>query len=102
MTDNSAVLSKSPDVVSRKIDEESILVPIRQTGSDVQCIYTLDGVASRIWDLIDGERTASEIADLIVSEYDVTIEQARIDIGEFVDGLVETGCASWAAPTLGE
>jgi hypothetical protein len=98
MTDTSAVLSKSPDVVARKIDEENILVPIRQSAGDLRCIYTTSGVASSVWDLIDGKRPIGEIVDAIVREYDVSAEQARADIDGFVADLVDTGCAVWVSP----
>jgi hypothetical protein len=101
MTDESAVLSKSPDVVSREIDEDRILIPIRQRAGDLRSVYTTEGVASSIWDLIDGERTIDEIAQLISAEYDVAPERARADLHDFAADLVETGCATWV-PTRAE
>jgi len=71
---------KDPNIVSRKIANEVILVPIRQNVGDLESIYTLNEVAARIWGLIDGERKVSEIKDKISEEFEVTPEEAEKDI----------------------
>ncbi|GAG05978.1 unnamed protein product, partial [marine sediment metagenome] len=48
------VLRKNPDMVTRVIDDETILLPIYKTSDEINCIYTLNKVASRVWELIDG------------------------------------------------
>lgn len=93
MTDKPQVaLRKSGNIVSRQIDSEVILVPIRQKIGDLQCIYTTNDIGSFIWELIDGNRTFQDILDVIVSEYDVAPDEARADLEEFINHLVETGC----------
>ena len=80
---------KNPSFVSRKIAEEYILVPIQQKASDIDCIYTLNEVGGRIWDLVDGERTVEQIRDTIVQEYEVCVEEAVTDIIELFQQLSE-------------
>ena len=41
---------KDPNIVSRKIAGEVILVPIRKNVGDLESIYTLNEVAARIWE----------------------------------------------------
>ncbi len=49
---------KDPNIVSREIDDEVILVPIKKKLADVNAIYLLqDDVSCRIWALIDGKRS---------------------------------------------
>jgi len=78
-------------VVSRKIAGEFILVPIRQKAGDVESIYTLDEVAARIWELIDGQRRVHDIRDQIVAEFEVGPEEAETDLVGFLRQLESVG-----------
>ena len=78
---------KSPDIVSRKIADEYILVPIRHNVGDLESIYTLNEVAARIWELIDGKRNMGEIRDMIVEEFEVSPEEAEKDLSELLQKL---------------
>lgn len=78
---------KNPDIVSRKIADEVILVPIRRTVADLESIYTLNEVAAKIWELIDGRRTTSQIRDSIVEEFEVDIPEAEEDLIQFLQEL---------------
>ena len=79
--------AKSDSVVSRNVAGEFILVPIRQRGEDVDCIYTLNEVGARIWELIDGRRTLAGIRAGIIEEYDVVPEEAEKDMLELLRQL---------------
>ena len=61
------LFQKHSSIVSRRIADEVILVPIRRRLGEVECLYTLNEVGARIWELIDGTRRVEEIRDLIVS-----------------------------------
>ena len=78
---------KSPDLVFRQIGDEFVLVPIRHDVADMEAIYTLGGVGARIWELLDGERDGNAVLAQIVQEYDVSPEQARADLVEFLEQL---------------
>lgn len=78
---------KNPDMVFRKIADEYILVPIRHNVGDLESIYTLNEVAARTWELIDGKRTAGQIRDIIVDEFDVAAEEAEKDLIEHLQQL---------------
>ena len=79
--------SKDPNIVSRKIAGEYILVPIRQSAGDLDSIYTMNAVGGRIWELLDGQRSVSDLKDIIVEEFDVSLEEAEEDIKTFLDQL---------------
>ncbi|MBU0880866.1 MAG: PqqD family protein [Candidatus Omnitrophica bacterium] len=85
------VYSKNPDVVFRKIADECILVPIKNRVGDMECIYTLSEVAARIWELIDGRKSSSEINRDILNEYDVSPENAERDLRELFMQLEDAG-----------
>lgn len=81
------VYKKSDSVVSRKIADEFILVPIKQNVGDLESIYTLNEVAARIWELIDGKIKVREIKDKIVEEFKVTPEEAEKDLLDHLQQL---------------
>ncbi|MEA3560589.1 MAG: PqqD family protein [Candidatus Omnitrophota bacterium] len=80
---------KDPDIVSRKIADEYILVPIRHNVGDLESIYTLNEVSARIWELIDGKRNIGKIKDMIVEEFEVSPEEAEKDISKLLQKLEE-------------
>ena len=83
---------KDPDVPTRVIDDEVILVPIRQKLADVGAIYLLrDDVSARLWELIDGRRKVRDIKDIICNEFEVNSEKAESDLIEFFKQLEKTG-----------
>jgi len=81
------VYKKSDSIVSRKIADEFVLVPIRQNVGNLENIYTLNDVAARIWELIDGKRSIGEIKKKICQEFEATPEAAEKDIREFLSKL---------------
>jgi len=87
----SEIYQKDPSIVSRKIADEVILVPIRQHVGDLESIFTLNETAATAWVLIDGQHSLAEISEQIVSEYEVSLEQAQSDVLELVQELVQIG-----------
>ena len=81
------VYKKSDSIVSRKIGDEFILVPIRQDVGDLESIYTLNETAALIWELIDGKTEAGKIKERIVEEFDVEPEEAEKDLIEHLQQL---------------
>jgi CTP synthase (UTP-ammonia lyase) len=81
------IYKKSDSIVSRKIADEFILVPIRQNVGDLESISTLNEVAARIWELINGKKKVREIKDKIVEEFEVTPQQAEKDLIEYLKQL---------------
>ncbi len=82
---------KDPSIVHRNIAGEAILVPIRRNVADMESIYTLDEVGAFTWELIDGQRTVSDIKVAILNEYDVAPEVAEADLMEFLGQLQAIG-----------
>lgn len=79
---------KSTDIVTRRIGEEMVLVPIRKRVGDMEHIFTLNGVGARIWELWDGVRTPDAIAAVLAAEFDVDAPTAASDVHAFIDDLV--------------
>lgn len=85
------VYQKDSNIVSRKIADEYILVPIRQNVGDTDSIYTLNKVGARVWELINGETSIGEIKGIIVDEFEVDQKVAEKDLIEFFKELVDMG-----------
>lgn len=83
------ILCKNQDVVTRLIDNETILMPIYNTTEDIKCIYTLDDVGTKIWRLIDGERTVMQIKRMLLEKFEVTHEKLDKDLSKFLKELEE-------------
>jgi hypothetical protein len=81
------VYAKNPNVVTRKVAGEMVLVPISQGVNDLNEIYTMDKVGARIWELLDGMVTVEHIRNTITTQYKVTPAQAEADILEFLAEL---------------
>ena len=74
----------------RAIKDEGGLVVI-PTKSEVK---VLNPVGSRIYAMLDGSNSIETIVDMVVSEFEVVDEQARVDVETFLaelsaDGLLE-------------
>ena len=77
-------------VVSRRIANETILVPVASNVGDLDAIYTLSDVGSEVWALLRAPVSVQQIADVLCAEYDVRPDVAMKDVHEFLDKLVAT------------
>jgi hypothetical protein len=78
---------KDQNLVTRSIAGETIIVPVRSGVSDLEHIYVLNAVGSRVWGLLDEQTPVSQIVDTICAEYEVSPEQAERDIDELLHSL---------------
>jgi hypothetical protein len=56
----------------------------------------LSGTAGRIWALLETPQTLSELCVALADEYQVTADEVRADVQEFVAGLAERGALALA------
>jgi len=89
MEDLQKKYKRNENFVYRKIENETILVPIKDNVGDMGSIYNLNEVAAFIWERLDGEKRLLDIRDLILDEFQVSPEQAQADLREFVSQLKE-------------
>ncbi len=83
------VLRKNPDMITRVIGDETILLPIYRTSDEIDCIYTLNKAASRVWEMFDGKRTLDKIKKELLNEFDTTPGEVGEKIGKLVKDLKE-------------
>lgn len=82
---------RDSNIVARRIAGEAVLVPVRSQVAELDSIFTLNDMGSLVWDLLDGERTVSQIAEVICASYEVTAEEATRDLLEFLAELESAG-----------
>ncbi len=82
-------LRKNPNMVTRVIDDETILLPIYKTSDEINCIYTLNKVASRVWEMFDGKRALAEIKKQLLKEFDTTPKEINKKLQKLLKDLKE-------------
>jgi len=80
---------RNRDVVSRQIEGELVVVPIRRGVGDLNSLYTLNPVGSVLWDFLTEGHTLPEMVQRVCDEFEVTTNQAKADIQEFLGSLLE-------------
>ena len=78
---------RNEDFVYRKIENETILVPIKNNVGDMGCIYNLNEVGAFVWENLDGEKTLDDLKNMVTEEFDVSIHGAETDLCEFINDL---------------
>jgi hypothetical protein len=89
MTNLQHIYRKNPNMVSREILGETILVPVRHNVGDLECLYTLNETGAFAWNLFDGENSVEFVRRRIVDEYDVSEKEAQSDLVELIAQLIE-------------
>ena len=85
---------RNDNFVFRKIGDEMILVPIKDNVGDMGYIYNLNELGAFIWQHLDGSNRLVEIKKMILEEFEVSTQEAEVDLCEFVDDLKEIGAIS--------
>ena len=53
--------------------------------------FTLDEVGTRIWEVLQTEKTIQETFELLLAEYEVESEELRSDLVSFLSELLQSG-----------
>ncbi|MDB4980218.1 MAG: hypothetical protein JWM82_970 [Myxococcales bacterium] len=92
-------LRKADGFVSRSIGDDTIIVPVRGGVGDLEAIFTLNPVASTVWELIDGKTTVDGLADAVTRHYEIDQATAAADIAELVALLAARGLVATTGAT---
>jgi len=83
--------------VTRRIAGETLIMPVAGRVADLESIYVLNEVGSRIWQLVGSPTTAGRIAEVVASEFDVSAERAAGDVATFLGALDARGLIRYVA-----
>ena len=81
-----ASLSIPPQVMSRLVDDETVLLDLKSG-----MYFGLDGVGKRIWESVSEGKSLGETAATIAAEYEVEEARAQSDVIEFASELIDRG-----------
>ena len=76
----------------RKIAGMWVVLPLGARTLDFTGVLTLNETGRMLWELLAEGSNRPELAEALVSEYDIPIEQAQADVNEFLESLVSAGC----------
>jgi hypothetical protein len=82
---------RSETVVSRVIAGETLIVPISKGVGDLASIYSLNPVATTIWDTISRPRSKAEIVQVIAREFEAESAQIERDVEAFLVEMDSVG-----------
>lgn len=82
---------RSDAVVSRVIAGETLIVPISKGVGDLASIYSLNPVATTIWEAISHPRSKSEILQEIAREFETENTQLERDVEAFLVEMESVG-----------
>lgn len=77
-----ALPTPSPDVVSRRLGDEIVLVHLKTNR-----IFSLSPTGARLWELLSEGRSRPEIEQQLQHEYDVSQETVSAEIDSLVTTL---------------
>ena len=85
----SSIPSHSQKVVVRRINDESLLIPLASDIADMDSLYRLNETGAFIWEAIDGKRNIKEITAMVAEEFDVDPGEAEKDLLFFIAEVQE-------------
>jgi hypothetical protein len=80
------ILSVAPGVISRESNGELVVV-LPEQGKFV----VLNGTGAEVFQLLDGQRSLSEIAVVLSERYEVPLEQTQTDVLALAQKLLDRG-----------
>jgi hypothetical protein len=88
-----STISISPDVMVRKVGEESVLLDLK-----TERYLGLDDVSARFWDLLTGGGSIQSAYETLLTEFEVDPERLRKDLDDFVQELIQFGLVEQSQP----
>lgn len=85
-----AIAVHAPAVISRRMDDEAILIHPAQGK-----VRVLNAVGATIWEMIDGQRDLATLAQAVAAKYGIPQSQAEADVSAFCEDLVGRGVLAW-------
>lgn len=83
----SDVFRHADNIVTRKVMDETLLVPIAGDLASMENLYALNTTGAFIWQALDGSRSLEDIRGLLVAEYAAPVEVLEADLLELVEEL---------------
>jgi len=82
---------RSGNVVSRVVADEAIVVPIRRGAAEMDSIFTFNDSGTALWNMVEANRSSTEMSEYLQREYGLSAEQAMADTQAFLADLAAAG-----------
>lgn len=77
------------EFVIRQVVDEVLAIPVGNTALEFNGMIMLNAVSRIIWESLSTGATIDEIVTAVTDKFEVSAEEARADITEFIDKLRE-------------
>lgn len=88
-----STISISPDVMVRKVGEESVLLDLK-----TERYLGLDDVSARFWELLTSGGSIQSAYETLLAEFEVDPERLSQDLDDFVQELIQFGLVEQSQP----
>lgn len=78
--------------VLRQLADTWVVLPLADKTLNFNGMITLNESGVLLWNALEKGADTAALVQLLTSEYDVSAEQARSDVDEFIQKLQEAGC----------
>jgi hypothetical protein len=86
-----SVFKQGENIVTRKVMDETLLVPISGDLASMDELYTLNDTGAFIWQALNGSLTLAEIGQQLGQKYDALHDVIEADMVEIINGLADAG-----------
>ena len=88
--DLESIYIPSSKVVSRKIEDEIIIVPIQEGFADLNdAMFSLNETGQAVWENLDLNNTVRFICSKLVDEFDAEFDEIKKDVVDLLDQLYQ-------------
>ncbi len=82
---------RNENFLLREVAGSQVLVPVGAAVGEFAGIVTLNGSGVHLWNALATEQTLESLADVLMKQYEVSLQQAAADAEKFVAKLQEVG-----------
>lgn len=85
-SDQRTKYTRNSKTISGRLHDELVMMDLEQGK-----YFSLNPVATRIWDLLEKEKTLDELCALLTEEYDVESNQCMDEVRELLEEMEKLG-----------
>ena len=80
------------DFVLREAFEKYMVLPLGANNTHLTSMLNLNETGAMLWRLLEKGCDSEALVQALLAEYDVSPEQAREDVAEYIEKLRKAGC----------
>ncbi len=88
-----SLVQRNAEIIFTDLDDTVVMM-----DPDKGNYYEFDSVGTRIWNLLDVERSVTQVCEVLVREYDVTLKDCRQDVLKFLEQVAQLGVVEVRGP----